>query len=55
MGDGLYGWGLIPGRGKIFFLLHSVETGSGVNPATYPRGVRGFNREGKAVEREADH
>jgi hypothetical protein len=30
------GRSLIPGRGKRFFLLHSVQTGSEALPASYP-------------------
>jgi hypothetical protein len=30
------GRGLIPDRGKRFSLLHSVKTGSGVHPTSYP-------------------
>jgi hypothetical protein len=31
----------IPGRGKIFLILHSVQTGSGTHPVSYPMGTRG--------------
>jgi hypothetical protein len=37
------GWmirGSNPGRGWKFFLLHSVQTGSGAHPASYPMGAR---------------
>jgi hypothetical protein len=33
--------GLIPSRGKRFSLLHSVQTGSGAHPASYPMGTAG--------------
>jgi hypothetical protein len=36
-GNGLYGRGLIAGRGKY----HSVQTGSGAHIAFYPVGTRG--------------
>jgi hypothetical protein len=35
-GYGLDGRSLILGRGKKCFLLHSVQTGSGVHSASYP-------------------
>jgi hypothetical protein len=42
-GYGLDGRSLIPGRGKYFPLLHSVQTGSGVHPASYPMyNIRSF-------------
>jgi hypothetical protein len=34
-GYGLDGWGSIPGTGRDFPLLHSVQTGSGAHPASY--------------------
>jgi hypothetical protein len=30
---------LIPGRGKRRFFLHSLQTGSGAHPASYPTGI----------------
>jgi hypothetical protein len=39
----LDGRGLIPGRGKMFFLLHSVQTGSGAYPASCPMGTGGWS------------
>jgi hypothetical protein len=38
-GYGLDGQGLIPGRDVS--LLHSVQTGSGAHPASYPMGTGG--------------
>jgi hypothetical protein len=38
-GYGLDGRGSIPGRGKIFFLLHSVQTGSEDHPASFSTGI----------------
>jgi hypothetical protein len=40
-GYGLDGLGSIPGRGKRF--LHSVQTGSGPHPASYPMGTDGLS------------
>jgi hypothetical protein len=34
-----------------FYVLHVVQTGSGVHPTSYPMGVGGVKRPG----READH
>jgi hypothetical protein len=39
MGYGLDGQGSIPSKGKDFFLLHSVQTGSEAHPASYPIGA----------------
>jgi hypothetical protein len=39
----------IPGRDKIFFLLHSVQTSSGTHPASYPMGTGGSFPGSKAV------
>jgi hypothetical protein len=36
MGYSLEGPGSIPGRVKWFSLLHSVQTGSGAHPVSYP-------------------
>jgi hypothetical protein len=38
---GLDSRGSIPGRGKRFFLLHSVQTGSGAHPSSYPMSTGG--------------
>jgi hypothetical protein len=35
-----------PGMGKIFSLLHSVQTGSEADPASYPMGTGGSFRGG---------
>jgi hypothetical protein len=38
----LDGRGSIPGTSKIYFsVLHSVQTGAGVHPASHPMGTRG--------------
>jgi hypothetical protein len=47
-GYGLDSRGSIPGRGKRFSLLHSVQTGSGAHPASYPMGTAGDFPGGKA-------
>jgi hypothetical protein len=39
MGYGIDGWNSILGRGMDFFLLHSVQTGYGAQPASSPRGT----------------
>jgi hypothetical protein len=41
----------IPGRGRNFSLLHSVQTGSGAHPASSPMDTSGV----KWAVREADH
>jgi hypothetical protein len=41
--------------GAIFFLLHSVQTGCGARPVSYPMGTGGFSRGAKRQGREADH
>jgi hypothetical protein len=46
----LEGRGSILDRGKIFFLFHSVQTGSGSPPASYPMGTGGSFRGDKAAE-----
>jgi hypothetical protein len=46
-GYGLDGPGSIPGRAR-FSLLHSVQTGSGAQPASYPMDTRGPFPGGKA-------
>jgi hypothetical protein len=43
----------IPGRGKRFSLIHSVQTGCGAHPASYTMGTRG-SLEVKLLERETD-
>jgi hypothetical protein len=50
MGYGLYGPSLIPCRGK----QHSVQTGSGAHPASYPVGTRTISSGVKRPMREAD-
>jgi hypothetical protein len=35
-GYGLEGQGSIPGRGRVFSLLHSIQTSSGTHPTSYP-------------------
>jgi hypothetical protein len=42
------GRGSIPGRGKRFSLLWSVQTGSGAHPASYLMGSWGTFPEGEA-------
>jgi hypothetical protein len=49
-GYGLDGWGSIPERSKIFSLLHSVQTGSGGLPASYPMGTGYSFSGGKEVK-----
>jgi hypothetical protein len=49
MGYGLDGRVSIPGRVKIFFLLHLFQTGFGAHPASYPMGTGSFFREDKAA------
>jgi hypothetical protein len=41
-GYGLDGPGSIPGSARYFYLLYSVQTGSGVHPASYPMGTGGY-------------
>jgi hypothetical protein len=38
----LDGWGSIPGRGRRFSRLHSIQTNSGAHPDSYPVGTGGF-------------
>jgi hypothetical protein len=38
-----------------FSLLHVVQTGSGVHPASYPMGIGSFSSKVKRPGREADH
>jgi hypothetical protein len=42
-------------RGRDFFLLHSIQTGFGVHPASSSVGTRGFSQELKRPGLEADH
>jgi hypothetical protein len=51
----LEGRGLIPGRGKIFCLLHSVQTDSGADPAPNTMGAGALSPEVKQPGREANH
>jgi hypothetical protein len=48
-GYGLDGRGLIPGRYKRFFSLHSVHTGSGAHVDSYPMSTGGSFPESNAV------
>jgi hypothetical protein len=48
-------WGLIPGRGKGFSLLHRVQIGSRAHPASYPIGTGGSFPGGKTLGLEANH
>jgi hypothetical protein len=41
----LDGRGSISGRDKIFSVLHSVQTGSGAQPASYAIGIGGFRHQ----------
>jgi hypothetical protein len=41
-GYGLDDRGSIPGGVKIFLLLHSIQIGSAINPASCPIGAEGF-------------
>jgi hypothetical protein len=54
-GYGLDGRGLIPGREKRFFLLHSVQNGSGAQSASYPMDTGCSFPGGEPTGREADH
>jgi hypothetical protein len=38
-GYGLEGWGSFSVRGKGFSLFHSLQTGPGAHPASYPTGT----------------
>jgi hypothetical protein len=49
-----YYWS-IPGRGKRFSCLHSVQTGSETHSAYYPTDTKGFFQRVKWPGREADH
>jgi hypothetical protein len=53
MGYGLDGWGLIPGRGRIF--LFRMQTNSGAHPISYPMGTGGCFPGSKEEGHEADH
>jgi hypothetical protein len=53
---GLDNRGLIPDRGRGFFLLARVQTGSGSHPASYPMGTEGpFPGDKVWLVRDADH
>jgi hypothetical protein len=48
--------GVWPGRGKRFSLLHSVQTGSGAHPASYPMCTLGSFPGGEMwLGHETDH
>jgi hypothetical protein len=52
----LEGWGSILGRGKVFSLTHSVQTGSEAYQVLYPMGTGDFSPGRiKRSGREADH
>jgi hypothetical protein len=42
-------------QGQEIFLLHSVQTGSGANPDSYPMGAGALSPGVKWPRREADH
>jgi hypothetical protein len=44
-----------PGRGKRFYFLNSVQTGSGAHPPSDPMDTRCSFARIKPVRREADH
>jgi hypothetical protein len=48
-GYGLDGRGSIPGRDKIFSLLHIVQISSGAYTASYPKGTGGAFHGDKAA------
>lgn len=45
----------IPSTGKNFSLVHSVQTGSGSNPGSYPVGTGGSFLGGEVAGHEVDH
>jgi hypothetical protein len=47
--------GSIPGRVKIFFLLHSLQTGSGAHPVSFQIGTGDLSPMVNRPGREADH
>jgi hypothetical protein len=49
MGYGLAGRGSIPGSVKYFYHLHTVQTGFGARPASYPMGTGDSFPGGKAA------
>jgi hypothetical protein len=51
---GLDGQGSVPDRDKRFSVIHSIQTGSGVHPASYTMGTGGSFLDGKEGH-EADH
>jgi hypothetical protein len=48
-GYGLDRWDSIPGRGKIFSLLHSIQTDSRTHLASYLMGTEGSFSKGKVA------
>jgi hypothetical protein len=52
---GLDGRGSIPNRIRSFSFLHSVQTGTEANPASYPKITGVISLEVKRPEREANH
>jgi hypothetical protein len=44
-----------PAEKRKCSLLHGVQTGSGVHPASYPMGTGALSQEIKRPRREADH
>jgi hypothetical protein len=49
------GWGSIPGRGRRFSLLYSIQTESGAYPASYSMSTGVLSPEVKRPGTEADH
>jgi hypothetical protein len=43
-------WGLIPSKGRDFFLCHHIQAGSGVQPALCPMGTGTPFLRGKLAE-----
>jgi hypothetical protein len=54
-GYGLDDQGLIPGRGRKLSLCHSVQTGCGVHPASYPLDMGVSFHRVKWIDHEGDH
>jgi hypothetical protein len=50
MGYGLDGRGSIPAKGMRFFLPHSVQSGSGAQPAFYSMGTMRYSSGAKRPE-----
>jgi hypothetical protein len=42
-------------QGKVFFLFHSIQTGSGARPPSYTMGTEGYFFGVKRQRREGDH